>query len=118
MRNPLDRHHLLWTRRKWRGGYAGKLRAFWYLRVSIPRVTLHRYIHENMVGIPKPNESLCRGALEALEELDRRGVLKKEDSINKRLRLLICILDTGDSSTAKALKKQLELVELYPKEPP
>lgn len=81
-------------------------------------MTLHRYIHENMVGIPKPNEALCRGALEALEELDRRGVLHKDDSLKLRLELLICVLDTGDSSTVKALKKQLELVELYPKEPP
>lgn len=118
VRNPLDRHHLLWTRRKWRGGYAGKLRAFWYLRVPIPRATLHRHIHENMVGIPKPNELLCKSALEMLEELDRRGVLHKEDSIELRLKLLICMLDNGDSPTARALRKELELVESYLEQPP
>lgn len=109
----LNSHHLLWTRRSWRKGCAGKLRSFWYLRVPIPASTLHRQIHENMVGIPRPNEALCQSALEQLKELDRRQILRKTDPIQLRLGLLICLLDTGDSPTAEALKEQLRLVEAY-----
>lgn len=110
----LNRHHLLWTRKKWRRGYGGKLRCFWYLRPSIPAETLHRYIHENMVGIPRPNELLCQSALEQLKILDRRGVIHNSDPLELRLELLICLLDTGDSPTANALRQQKDLITSYP----
>ena len=109
----LNHHHMLWPRKKWRKGYGGKLRCFWYLRPLIPADTLHRYLHENMVGIPRPNELLCESALEQLQILDRKGILHKDDPLPLRLELLICLLDTGDSPTAKALKQQLELITSY-----
>lgn len=106
-------HHLLWTRRNWRKGYAGKLRSYWYLKAKIPADTLHRHIHENMVGIPRPHEAICQQALEQLKELARREVIHSDDSIQNRLKLLIFILDTGDSPTANALREQLRLIENY-----
>ena len=108
-----NHHHILWPRKKWAKGYAGKLRCFWYLRPLIPADTLHRHIHENMIGIPRSNELLCQSALEQLKTLDERKLLHKEDSLRLRLELLICLLDTGDSPTAEALRQQLRLVDSY-----
>lgn len=113
MLESFNGHHLLWTRRNWRKGYAGKLRAFWYLKAQIPADTLHRHIHEEMVGIPKPDEILCQDALNQLKELDARKILHKTDPIDQRLKLLICLLDTGDSPTAEALRQELKIVEHY-----
>lgn len=109
----MNHHHILWPRRKWIKGYAGKLRCYWYLRPLIPADTLHRHIHENMVGIPRANELLCESALEQLKLLEERHAIHDTDSLRLRLELLICLLDTGDSPTAKALQQQLELVDAY-----
>ena len=105
-----DRHHILWTRRRWKKGWAGKLRSFWYLRIAIP-VSLHRHIHQAMNGVPRPNEALCESALYQLHYLDEHHVLQKTDGIEKRIELLIAVLDTGDSDTVKALKHQLTLIK-------
>lgn len=105
----IDRHHLLWPRRRWKKGYAGKLRAFWYLRIAIP-VSLHRSIHHQMNGITKANEVICESALEQLKFLDEHQVLHKEDGIEKRIELLIAVLDTGKSETVSNLRQELECV--------
>ena len=108
----LNSHHILWTKRNWRKGYAGKLRSHWYFKIAIP-LELHRYIHANMVGIPRCNEAMCEAALYQMKLLEGYGVLHKSDSLKIRLELLICILDTGQSETAEALKQELTLVEHF-----
>lgn len=105
-----DRHHILWSRRRWKKGWAGKLRSFWYLRIAIP-VSLHRHIHTLMNGIPRPNEALCESALYQFHYLEEHQVLHKTDGIEKRIELLIAVLDTGDSETVKALKQQLAIIK-------
>ena len=107
-----DRHHLLWTRRKWRKDFGGKLRSHWYLRVPIS-VSLHRFIHENMSGIPRCNEALCESALIQLDYLSAHQVIHKDDTLEQRLQLLIAILDTGQSPTCEALRRELSLAKTF-----
>lgn len=113
-----DVHHICWQRRKWGHGYAKKLREHWWLKVTIPTETLHHRIHEEIVSIPVPRESICRETYEAIVELEKRGSLKHEQSFETRLQLLICLLDCVEPLTADALKKQLSIVEEFYARPP
>ena len=112
-RSNLDTHHLFWTRRAWSKGKARPLRDFWYCRIKIPRQGLHRHIHEEVCKIPVPDYYLCEDCLKQLQLLDKAHAIHEDDPIEKRLQILICCLDTGDSPTAEALKRQLEAVTTY-----
>lgn len=114
-RTDYDCHHLLWRRRDWSRGYAKALRNHWYCMIKIPRDTLHRLIHDEVLKIPVPSGLICRDTLAQLQLLEKANVIHDTDPIEKRLRVLICCLDTGDSPTAEALKRQLEVVENYEK---
>lgn len=117
-RNPLnptskDVHHLLWTRRSWKGGAIGELRMHWYCRIPIPRETLHREIHHYIGSIPVPRYQSARSALEQLGYLEKYGGISKEDPIDKRLRVLIALFECTENDTANALKVQLEIVNRF-----
>lgn len=104
-----DRHHIFFPRRAWRTGYAKELRNHWYCIITLPRLTEHRFIHENVSEVPVPDGLICKEALNQLAFLDEFGALHETDDIASRLRLLICLLDNGDSPTAEALKAQLKI---------
>lgn len=112
-RSNLDTHHLLWTRRAWNYGPARALRDYWYCQIRIPREGLHHFIHEEVCKIPVPELCLCEDCLKQLRLLEKANAIHENDPIEKRLEILICCLDTGDSPTADALKHQLEAVKAY-----
>lgn len=109
----LDTHHILWTRRAWNKGSARALRDFWYCQIKIPRKGLHRHIHEEVCKIPVPDACICEDCLKQLKLLEKAHAIHDYDPIEKRLQILICCLDTGDSPTAEAMKHQLEAVATY-----
>ena len=64
-----------------------------------------------MRGIPRPNEALCESALNQFHYLEEHQAIHKTDGIERRIELLIAVLDTGDSDTVKALKQQLAIIK-------
>lgn len=112
-RTNLDTHHIFWTRRSWNHGPARDLRDFWYCKIQIPREGLHHHIHEEVFKIPVPCSGLIEDCLLQLQMLEKANAIHDDDPIKKRLEILICCLDTGDSPTAEALKAQLEAVKAY-----
>lgn len=113
LRNPYDTHHLLWRRRAWDTGRARALRNHWYCSMKLERDGLHRWIHEEVCRIPMPEICFIEDCLKQLEILERAKAIHEDDPIEKRLEILICCFDTGDSPTADALKAQLEAVRNY-----
>lgn len=111
--NILNGHHLLFIRRRWRGGAIRELRQFWYCIVDIPKDTLHKYIHQHIISIPVPSETSARSALEQLKLLDDFGVLSKTDTVQMRLNILIAIFDCMEEATADGLRKQLAIVNEF-----
>lgn len=108
-----DKHHILFQRKSWSGGYKGELRRYWYCGAFIPKNTLHHYIHEELSRVPVPRESSCKEVLYHLRLLNKQGVIHEEDSIQKKLRVLIALFDCIEQPTADALRKQLEIVDRY-----
>ena len=106
-------HHLLWQRKHWNIGYIHKLREHWYMRVSIPKDTLHKYIHENMEEIPTPNAVSAKIMLEMLDFLAQTGFITPLDDIEKRLMVLLDLIPYDESDMRIAIKKQLRLVRNY-----
>ena len=106
-------HHLLWQRKHWNIGYIHKLREHWYMRVEIPKDTLHRYIHENMEEIPTPNAVSAKIMLEMLDLLEERGFITPYDDIEKRLAVLLELTPYNEFCMRVAVKKQLRLVRNY-----
>lgn len=118
-RPPADRvndiHHLLWTRKSWKGGAIGQLRMHWYCRMPIPRDTLHKEIHHYIGSIPLPRYHSAKSALQQLEYLEKYGGISKDDPIEKRLKVLIALFECSEDCTADALKIQLAIVERFNK---
>lgn len=113
-----DRHHLLWYKREYSKGWAKRIRDHWYLHVEIPRDTLHRQIHYEVAHIPVPRVIAIKGALEQLNLLEEFGGINKDDSIEKRLMVLMALFDCCEPATYNALKKQYDVVcEFYNKKP-
>ena len=117
-RTPYDVHHLLWTGRKWGCGYLASLRQYWYCKIAIPRDTLHHYIHENIASIPTPRPQSAKDALEQLKYLERYGAIHDEDSIEKRLELLIALFECIEPRTTEALRRELQIVHEFNENPP
>lgn len=116
-RNANDRHHILWQRNKWSQGYVYKLRDHPYCKIAIPRDTLHRHIHLEMIGIPVPSQDAAKFALDRISCLEERGLISFDDSFEKRLKVLIALFEGYEPRTVEALEEQLELVQDYYKEP-
>lgn len=112
-RNANDRHHILWQRNKWSQGYVYKLRDHPYCKILIPRETLHRHIHLEMIGIPVPSQDSAELALDRIGCLAERGLISYDDSFEKRLKVLIALFEGYENETAEALRKQLEIVQDY-----
>ena len=112
-----DTHHIFFTRVGYNGPFANKLRTYWYCIVEIPKGTLHHMIHEKVRYVPVPRNSTISDVLEELAKLESYDAIGPDDSIEKRLKVLISLFDCVDQPTADALKKQLEIVTGYNKPP-
>lgn len=113
-----DRHHILWYKRDYDKGWAKRIRDHWYCSVEIPRDTLHKRIHYEVAHIPVPRVISIKAALEQLELLEGFGGISREDSIDKRLMVLMAAFDCCEPDTHAALNKQYEVVcKFYNKEP-
>ena len=116
--SQFDRHHILYIRREWSRNGLGRLRLHPYCIVSIPRDTLHRYIHAHLAYIPTPKPFVVDEILYHLGYLEEYGAISMDDPIEKRLKVLIALFDCIEQPTADALRKQLELVHDFKKAPP
>lgn len=105
-----DRHHLLWYKREYSKGWAKRIRDHWYLHIEIPRDTLHRKIHYEVAHIPVPRVVSIKGALEQLNLLEKFGGISRNDTIEKRLMVLMALFDCIEPATYNALKKQYDIV--------
>ena len=114
-KTPFDVHHLLWIGRRWSCGHLASLRQYWYCKVSIPRDSLHRFIHENIASIPAPRPQSAKDALDQLRNLERYGAIHSLDPVDRRLEVLIALFDCVEPRTAEALSQQLEIVREYKK---
>lgn len=114
----VDRHHLCFTRRNWGNEYARTLRQLQYCSVYIPKEGLHRFIHQNMAGIPAPSSMAAKSALEQLQYLKNYGAINDNDPIEKRLNLLAALFDCVAQPTADGFRKQLSIVHKYYEKPP
>lgn len=113
-----DCHHILWYKKEYSKGWAKRLRDHWYCRLEIPRDTLHRQIHHEVAHIPVPRVISIKSALQQLEILERFGGISADDTIDKRLKVLMAIFDCCEPATHNALKKQLDVVcKFYHKSP-
>lgn len=113
-----DNHHILYMRRNWDFAELKELRQFHYCIIAIPKDTLHRFIHENLSGVPAPSRLAALEALNQLRMLDKREALHDTDSIEKRLTILIALFECVAQPTADALKEQLDLVHRFYNKPP
>lgn len=109
-----DLHHLVWTRRAWNKGIAKELRQHWYMRVEIPKDTLHRQIHHEIPnGIPVPNGKEIKHVLDALRTYEKYGVISHNDNIDKRMSILLPLFQ---GRAKNAMYKQFRIVSkfMYP----
>lgn len=109
-----DRHHLFYWRRMYGDGLAKTLRQHWFTSVLIPTDTLHRAIHHEVAVVPVPPDGTIRKALEHLRLLEKAGAITTNDSIEKRLAILI-VLFVDHPATQKALKSQLRVCARSPR---
>lgn len=116
--NVMDRHHLCYQKNKWRNGYLLALREYWYCKILIPRDTLHKMIHCNVVDIPAPKGASAKSALEQLGYLEKYGSISEFDSLERRLELLAALFDCCDQPTADGFREQLRIVREFKKAPP
>lgn len=108
-----DKHHLFYYRKDYSIGWAKKLRNHWYCSLIIPKNTLHRYIHHNTKNIPVPRAPNIKSAIDQLELLESFGGISPNDSIQKRLLVLMALFDYCEPNTYEALKSQYESVCEY-----
>ena len=81
--------------------------------VLIPRQSLHSSIHHQLKSIPCPSGLGAKLAYDELRLLEKRGALSLDDSIEKRLKLLVALFECIEQPTAKAFLRQLEIVQNY-----
>ena len=89
------------------------LRDYWYCKAEIPKNTLHRRIHSIVPNVPVPKAINARSALEQMKTLERYEVIHEEDSIERKLEVLIALFDYVEQPTADALKRQLDIVRKF-----
>lgn len=112
--NYKDFHHLLFQRRHWQQGYAKLLRQHPYMGKYIPQATLHREIHAKIHDIPTPNGAECRMAYNEICRLEKLGEIDiVNDSVEKRLDLLISLWDDKCPATVAILKWQRDIVAKF-----
>ena len=84
-------HHILWQARFWNTGWAEKVRRLEYLRVQLPKDSLHSTIHNKIADVPKPNGQQCKKAYWAILDGLHDGTLSLDDPLVKRLDFLMSI---------------------------
>ena len=112
-----DWHHIFFQKRHWKTGWAKALREHGYCGSMLPKHTLHRYIHENINDIPVADGKSCRIALEAINNWLEAGYISMDSPVEQKLAVLISIFNQLAPSTAKALRKQLEIIRNYQRPP-
>lgn len=117
-KNPFDRHHIFFIRKEWSRGDLKRLRLHPYCVVTLRRDTLHRYIHMHLAYIPPPRSSTVKDVLSHLSYLEKYGSIRDDDSLEKRLTVLIALFDCVEQPTADALREQLALVHEFNKKAP
>lgn len=116
--SQFDTHHLCYIRRDWDHGYAQLIRQFHYCTISIPKATMHKFIHDNLVEIPVPSELAAEKAYEQLLLLDKYGALGEDDPLGIRLLVLASLFDCIAQPTADGFRKQFDIVQSYNSMPP
>jgi hypothetical protein len=105
-----DRHHLCYPRNSWNYGFAKKLRNMPYLIAEVERETVHQTIHACVPYVPVPSGQACSMAIVKLHELYADNVIGDNDSLSKRLSVLINIFSELDPDVAYAFEEQLKVV--------
>ena len=111
-----DLHHILFQRLHWTEPWAKRLREHRYMRIRVPRDTLHDYIHDKLHDVPVPNEDICEATYLELERLKELGVIDiYHDSFEERLDFLIGFWKQYDnmSFTLEAVRFQARLLKKY-----
>ena len=108
-----DNHHLWYCKSAYGKGYLKALRTHWYCVVKILRKTLHSQIHHELMWVHPPSGRSAKYAYEHLMMLESYGALKKTDSIEQRLGLMIALFECSDPDTVEDLKAQLAIVERF-----
>lgn len=111
--SALDKHHICYQRRYWSSGALRELREFWYSKIMIPKNTLHREIHQQLVAVPPPRHASAVHALDQLKMLEKYGAIKETDSLERRLELYIALFDCIEPATTDGFRRQLEVVRGY-----
>lgn len=112
--NEKNTHHLLYQGRHWKQGYAKLLRENSYLKVEIPKDTLHREIHSKIHDIPTPNGTECRLAYQLMVEGIASGRLDPEhDTAEKRLEFLISVWQDKCPATVAMLRWQRDIIHKF-----
>ena len=117
-RGYINCHHLIWQRKDWSEEYAHKLRELACFKVYIPAETLHKLIHEEMWGIPCPNEVICRIVYdEVMGDLSTGKMMgDKWNSVLYRLEYLAEKFEALAPLTAKAIRVEKRIIELWYRE--
>lgn len=108
-----DVHHLCWPKKKWCRGYLKALRDHWYLKVTIPKQTLHAKIHHLIKGIPLPSGWAAKEAYKQIVNLEHYSAIHNYDTVEKRLELLISLFSCCSQPTADALTEELNIVRKF-----
>ena len=109
-------HHILYQKRHWCSGYLLMLRDYWYCKISIPKSSTHRIIHEFLVDVPVPKVANAKKVLEQLRLLSQNEAIHETDNIEQRLIVLISLFEPLEQPTTVALKAQLQII--HNKKPP
>ena len=108
-----DKHHIFFQKRYWSRGTLKILRDNRYCLAYIPEHTLHHKIHLNITTVPNPKPMHVSEALYQLNMLRAFGAIKDDDSIEKKLEVLIALFEDVEPETTAALKEQLKLVRAF-----
>lgn len=112
--NKRDTHHLLYQGRHWKQGYAKLLRENSYLKVEIPKDTLHRAIHSKLHDLPTPHGAECRKAYQLMMVGIAAGTLDPaHDTAEKRLDFLIEVWKDDCPATVAMLSWQRDIIHKF-----
>jgi hypothetical protein len=103
-------HHIFYQRTNWGRGALSILRQYPYCKAYIERETLHATIHSKIGNVPTPKPVNALEAVRQLQCLKEQGAITENDSIVKRLIVLIALFDDIEPKTANALQRQLDIV--------
>ena len=115
-RSGYDRHHIFYQKRHYKSGYLLALRNYWYCKISIPKDTIHKLIHEYIGDIPTPKPTSAKRVLSRLQEMRLSGEISNTDEPKKRLYILASMFELTDPPTAYTLNQQLKI--MHTKKPP